>query len=158
MECREILEILQEEIDGRLPPSVSEKVRAHLDTCASCAAEAAAYRSVGDRLRGWAAAAEAEKGPQLEAMWTRVRAGIDERKGRGRLLGLAKRWFWLPAAVALSYLALLFYHSGVDRSPFNPKNFDVAVEDLESDTATVAFVDKGEDLPRVIWIIENDKT
>jgi hypothetical protein len=29
---------------------------------------------------------------------------------------------------------------------------------VESDTATVALVDKGEDLPRVIWIIEDGKT
>ncbi|MBP2678356.1 MAG: hypothetical protein H6Q82_1421, partial [Deltaproteobacteria bacterium] len=35
---------------------------------------------------------------------------------------------------------------------------DVAVEDVESDVATVALVDKGEDLPRVIWIIEDGKT
>jgi len=29
------------------------------------------------------------------------------------------------------------------------------VEDVESEVATVALVDKGEDLPRVIWIIED---
>jgi hypothetical protein len=27
---------------------------------------------------------------------------------------------------------------------------------VESEVATVALVDKGEDLPRVIWIIEED--
>jgi hypothetical protein len=29
---------------------------------------------------------------------------------------------------------------------------------VESEVATVALVDKGEDLPRVIWIIEDAKT
>jgi hypothetical protein len=54
--------------------------------------------------------------------------------------------------------ALLFYPAGTDRSPFHPSSFDVAVEDVESEVATVALVDKGEDLPRVIWIIEDART
>jgi hypothetical protein len=29
---------------------------------------------------------------------------------------------------------------------------------VESDTATVALVDKGEDLPTVIWIIDDART
>jgi anti-sigma factor RsiW len=158
MECDKVLQVLQEEIDGRLPPPVAAMVRGHLESCASCAAEAAAYRRVGELLRGWTTACEAEKASQLDAMWTRVRAGIDERKERGRFVSLARKWFWLPAAAALAGLALLFYSSGVSRSPFNPSSFDVAVEDLESDTATVALLDRGEELPRVIWIFENDKT
>jgi hypothetical protein len=44
------------------------------------------------------------------------------------------------------------------RAPFHPNSFDVTVESIESDTATVALVDKGEELPRVIWIIEHGKT
>jgi len=158
MECGKVLQVLQDEIDGRLPPSVAAGVRGHMESCASCAAEAAAYRRVGELLRVWTAALEAEKAPQLDAMWTRVRAGIDERKDRGRFASQARKWFWLPAAAALAGLALLFYSSDVSRAPFNPSSFDVAVEDLESDTATVALVDRGEDLPRVIWIFENDKT
>ena len=49
----------------------------------------------------------------------------------------------------------LFAGGRTDRSPFHPTSFDVSVEDVESDVATVALVDKGEDLPRVIWIIED---
>jgi len=158
MECGKVLQVLQEEIDGRLPSSVAAEVRGHLESCASCAAEAAAYRRVGELLRAWTAAREAEKISQLGAMWTRVRAGIDKRKDRVRFASLARKWFWLPAAAALAGLALLFYSSGVSRSPFNPSSFDVAVEELESETATVALVDRGEELPRVIWIFENDKT
>lgn len=158
MECGKAMQILQEEIDGRLPPSVSADVRAHLASCASCAAEAAAYRRVGDLLRLWAASQESEKAMQLDAMWTRVRAGIEERKERGRFSALARKWFWLPAAAVLAVFALLFYSSGVSKAPFRPSSFDVSVEDLESDTATVALMDRGEDLPRVIWIFENEKT
>jgi hypothetical protein len=91
-------------------------------------------------------------------MWTRVRAGIREsRETRPRSSWIA-RWAWIPAAVALVVSALLLYPSGTDRSPFHPTSFDVSVEDVESDVATVALVDKGEDLPRVIWIIEDART
>jgi hypothetical protein len=55
-------------------------------------------------------------------------------------------------------LALLFYPAGTDRSPYHPGTFDVSVEDVESDVATVALVERGEDLPTVIWIIEDAKT
>ncbi len=158
MECGKVLKVLQEEIDGRLPPSESAAVRGHVASCASCAAEFAAYRRIGELLRLWSEARAAEKAPQLDAMWTRVRAEIGERKDRSSFLVFVRKWFWIPVAAALAGLALLFYPSGVSRVPFNPSSFDVAVEDLESDTATVALVDRGEDLPRVIWIFENDKT
>jgi uncharacterized membrane protein YdfJ with MMPL/SSD domain len=99
-----------------------------------------------------------EKAPALDAMWTRLGAGIVESREARRRSSWIARWAWIPAAVALAVLALLFYPAGTDRSPFHPSTFDVAVEDVESEVATVALVDKGEDLPRVIWIIENGKT
>ena len=99
-----------------------------------------------------------EKAPALDAMWTRVRAGIEESRETRRRSSWIARWAWIPAAVALAVFALLFYPSGTDRAPFHPSSFDVAVEDVESDVATVALVDKGEDLPRVIWIIEDART
>src|SRR3972149_2222063 len=71
---------------------------------------------------------------------------------------LLRRWFFVPGAAALAVLILLFYPSDGTRAPFHPKSFDVTVESLESDTATVALVDKGEELPRVIWVIEHGKT
>jgi hypothetical protein len=91
-------------------------------------------------------------------MWTRVRAGIEESRETRRRSAWIARWAWIPAVAALAVLALLFYPAGTDRSPFHPSSFDVAVENVESDVATVALVDKGEDLPRVIWIIEDAKT
>jgi hypothetical protein len=99
-----------------------------------------------------------EKAPALDAMWTRVRAGIVESREARRRSPWVARWVWVPAAVALAVFALVFYPSGTDRSPFHPSTFDVAVEDVESEVATVALVDKGEDLPTVIWIIEDANT
>jgi hypothetical protein len=87
-----------------------------------------------------------------------VKAGIAEGQRSKETAARGRRWLWIPAAGALAVLALLFYPSFVNRAPYRPTSFDVAVEDLESDAATVALVDKGDDLPRVIWIIENDKS
>jgi hypothetical protein len=98
------------------------------------------------------------EGPALDAMWTRVRAGIEESRETRRRSAWTARWAWIPVAAALAVSAFLFYPSGTDRLPFQPGSFDVAVEDVESDVATVALVDKGENLPRVIWIIEDAKT
>lgn len=157
MDCRKTLQVLQEEIDGLLPPQEAAEARMHLESCGSCAAEAASLREVGDLFRFWTASRVAEKAPQLEVLWTRVQAGIEESRS-GNAAAWLRKWFWLPAAAALAVLVLVFYPSGVSRAPFHPRSFDVAVEELESDIATVALVDRGEDLPRVIWIIENDKT
>lgn len=158
MDCKKVIRMLQDEIDGRLPPFEAAEVRRHVDSCESCATEADAYRRVGEMLRLWAASRAAEKAPQLDALWTRVSAGIEEGKQPKGLAAWARRWLWIPAAAAVAVLALLFYPSNVSRAPYHPTSFDVAVEDLESDAATVALVDKGDDLPRVIWIIENDKS
>lgn len=158
MDCKKVIRMLQDEIDGRLPPSAGAEVRRHVDSCESCATEADAYRRVGEMLRLWTASLAAGKAPELDALWTRVSAGIEERKRGKGTAAWARRWLWIPAAAAVAVFALLFYPSKVSRAPYLPTSFDVAVEDLESDAATVALVVKGDDLPRVIWIIENDKS
>lgn len=158
MDCSKAGKVLQDEIDGRLPPAESAELRRHLESCAACAAEADAYRRVGEWLRGWTAARTAEKAPQLDVLWLRVRAGIEERKHGKSGAASIRKWLWLPVAAALAIGAIVFYPSVVNKAPFHPTSFNVTVEDLESDSATVALVDRGEDLPRVIWIIENDKT
>ena len=157
MDCRTARDRIVERADGLLPPSRAAELDAHLAGCAACAAENARVLAVGPMLRSLAAARAAEKAPQLDAMWTRVRAGIAEGEGTP-VRSLLWRWAWLPAALALAVFALLFYPAGMERSPFDPRHFDVAVEDVESDVATVALVDKGEELPRVIWIIEDAKS
>jgi len=158
MDCRKTLELVEALIDGRLPPREASEVRDHIGSCPSCAAEEESLRRVGALLRQWTSVRVAERSAGLDAMWTRVAAGIEERRGQRRLAAIARKWFWVPAAAALAVLILLVYSSDGTRSPFRPKSFDVSVEDLESDAATVALVDKGEDLPRVIWIIEDGKT
>jgi anti-sigma factor RsiW len=157
MDCTKTREMIQDHIDGRLPPDAAEAVRGHLGACLPCAAEEGELRRVGDMLRLWSAVQIEERERKLSPLWTRVRAGIEERREPG-LARLLRRWFWVPAAAAVAVVALLFYPSDGTRAPFHPKSFDVTVESLESDTATVALVDKGEGLPRVIWIIENGKT
>jgi anti-sigma factor RsiW len=157
MDCKTARQGIEDLADGTLPPEAGPELDAHLASCAACAAERARTDAVGPWIRSYAAAQEASAAPQLDAMWTRVRAGIGEKKAERRA-SWVRDWFWLPAALALVVLALLFYPTGADRSPFNPRTFSVSFEDVESDTADVALVNKGEDLPRVIWIIEDAKS
>ena len=158
MECREARARIEEKADGLLPGEAEAPLALHLAGCPGCAAEDAASSAAGSLLRALAAARAAESAPALDAMWTRVRGGIEEGREARLHSSWIARWAWIPAAVVLAIFALVFYPTGTDRSPFHPRTFDVAVEDLDSEAATVALVDRGEDLPRVIWIIEDGKT
>jgi anti-sigma factor RsiW len=158
MDCRAALLNIEAKADGLLPREEAAELAGHLAGCPACAAEGAAISATGSVLRALTGIRAMEKAPALDAMWTRVRAGIEESRDARRRSSWIARWAWIPAAVSLAVLALLFYPAGTDRSPFHPSTFDVAVEDVESEVATVALVDKGEDLPRVIWIIEDAKT
>ena len=155
MDCGTALRRIEAKADGLLPREEEAELAGHLAGCHACSAEDAAISATGIMLRALTGIRAREKAPALDAMWTRVRAGIEESREARRRPSWVARWAWIPAAVALAVLALLYYPAGTDRSPFHPSTFDVAVEDVESDVATVALVDKGEDLPRVIWIIED---
>jgi anti-sigma factor RsiW len=158
MDCGTALGRIMEKADGDIPRDVEAELARHLDGCPACAAEDASISSTGRLLRAVTGIRAREKAPALDAMWTRVRAGIEESRETRRRSAWTARWAWIPVAAALAVSAFLFYPSGTDRLPFQPGSFDVAVEDVESDVATVALVDKGENLPRVIWIIEDAKT
>ena len=158
MDCRTARARIEGKADGPLPREAAAELAGHLAGCPACASEDAAVSATGPVLRALTGIRAMEKAPALDAMWTRVRAGIEEGREARRRPSWIARWAWIPAAVALAVVALLFYPAGTDRSPFHPRTFDVAVEDVESEVATVALVDKGEDLPRVIWIIEDAKT
>ncbi len=157
MDCMAARERIEERADGLLAPSAASELEAHLASCPACTEDSARASAVGPLLRSYAAARARAAEPRLDAMWTRVRAGIAEGEAPSRASWI-RDWFWLPAAVALVVFALLFYPTGADRPPFNPRHFNVSFEDVESDTAGVVLVDKGEDLPRVIWIIEDAKS
>jgi anti-sigma factor RsiW len=155
MDCGTARGKIEAKADGVLPREEEAELAGHLAGCPACAAEEAAISATGRVLRALTGIRAREKATALDAMWTRVRAGIEESREARRHPPRIARWAWIPAAVALAVLALLYYPAGQDRSPFHPSTFDVTVEDVESENATVALVDKGEDLPRVIWIIED---
>ena len=155
MDCGTALGMIGAKADGLLPREEEAELAGHLAGCPACAAEDASISATGPALRALTGIRAMKKAPALDAMWTRVRAGIEESREARRRSSWIARWAWIPAAAALAVFALLFYPSGTDRAPFHPNSFDVAVEDVESDVATVALVDKGEDLPTVIWIIED---
>jgi len=158
MECATARRRIEEKVDGLLPREAEGELAAHVAACPGCAGHEAALSAVGPALKALVEARAAEVAPRLDVLWTRVNAGIGERREAERHRAWLPKWAWLPAALALAVIALLFYPTGTERSPFNPRSFDVSVEEIDSDDATVALVDKGEDLPRVIWIIENAKS
>jgi anti-sigma factor RsiW len=158
MDCGTAHGKINAKADGLLPRQEEAELADHLAGCPACAADDAAIVATGPALRALTGIRAMEKTPALDAMWTRVRAGIEEGRETRRRSSRIARWAWIPAAIALAASALLFYPARTNRSPFHPTSFDVAVEDVESDTATVALINKGEDLPRVIWIIEDAKT
>ena len=158
MDCGTALGKIIAKADGLLPREEEAELAGHLSGCPACAAEDAAISATGPALRALTGIRAMEKAPALDAMWTRVRAGIEESREARRRSSWIGRWVWVPAVFALAAVAFLFYPAGTDRSPFHPSSFEVAVEDVDSDVATVALVDKGENLPRVIWIIEDAKT
>jgi len=158
MDCRTAQGKILAKADVLLSRQEEAELAEHLAGCPACAADDAAIYATGPVLRALTAIRSMEKAPALDAMWTRVRAGIEESRETRRRSSWIARWVWIPVAAVLAVLALLFYPAGTGRSPFHPRSFDVAVEDVESDVATVALVDKGEDLPTVIWIIEDAKT
>ncbi|HKV10465.1 MAG TPA: zf-HC2 domain-containing protein [Thermoanaerobaculia bacterium] len=51
LRCEEALELLEPFLDGDLPPGEEERLRAHLEGCASCAAELNLARAVQRELR-----------------------------------------------------------------------------------------------------------
>jgi anti-sigma factor RsiW len=155
MDCGTALGRIIAKANGLHPREAEAELADHLAGCPACAAEEAAVSATGPALRALTGIRAMEKAPALDAMWTRVHAGIEESREARRRTSWIARWAWIPAAVVLAASALLFYPSGADRAPFHPSSFDVSVEDVESDGATVALVDKGEELPRVIWIIED---
>ncbi len=158
MDCRTARHRIEEKADGRLLPEAAGELAEHLCACPPCAAEERTASAVGPMLRSHAQARIAEASPRLDALWVRVSAGIAERKAEPARRSWVGKWLFIPAAVALVVFTLLFYPTGTERAPFRPRSFDVAFEDVETDAGTVALVNKGEDLPRVIWIVENGKS
>jgi len=158
MDCRLAKTMIEKRADGLLPPGAESELDAHLSSCRECAVEQSRAIAVGRLLMSHIDARTISAQNGLDVMLTRVRAGIEEGEPAR---GVLSRRFWAAfpvGALALIIFALLFYPAGPDRSPFNPQTFDVSVEDMESDIAVVTQLDMGEDLPRVIWIIEDAKS
>lgn len=51
LRCEEVLDVLEPWMDGDLPTAEEARVRAHLDSCPSCAAELALARAIQSELR-----------------------------------------------------------------------------------------------------------
>jgi len=155
MDCRRAKTLIEKRADGLLPPGAEAELDAHLSSCRECAVDQSCAIAMRQLLRSHIDIRTASAQSGLDVMLTRVRAGIEEKKTVGGVFG-RRIWATLPVGVlTIMLLAFLFYPAGPDRSPFNPKTFEVSVEDMESDTAVVTQLNMGEGLPQVIWITED---
>jgi len=62
MRCSQVLDALDDYLDGRVPPRLAGQIESHLTVCASCAAELAAIHRLADAL---SAVPRAEPGADL---------------------------------------------------------------------------------------------
>jgi anti-sigma factor RsiW len=111
MDCGAALGKIEAKADGLLPREAEGELAGHLAGCPACAAEDAAISATGPSLRALTGIRAMEKAPAIDAMWTRVHAGIEESREAGRRSSWIVRWAWIPAASPCG-AALLFYPAG----------------------------------------------
>src|SRR5260370_24677377 len=101
MDCHDVLLVLLDYQQGRLAPEAHGQVRAHLDTCAGCAAEDRSERELTQALE--------RRLPQYAAPLSLKRRLAAKWPAEALLREEPRRWFarWIPAAaVALALVAL----------------------------------------------------
>ncbi|MEA2600418.1 MAG: hypothetical protein QOF89_1410 [Acidobacteriota bacterium] len=135
MPCDEALDLLEPYVDGDLPTAVADCLRAHLETCRSCAGELALARRIQSELRSL---------PQLDCppeILERVRSqGGEVVPFRPRRTGLPLR---IAAAAAMLVLSLgggaLFVH--FQQQPRQPSAAEIAQATQEARYA-LAYIGK----------------
>ncbi|MCE9634412.1 MAG: zf-HC2 domain-containing protein [Planctomycetes bacterium] len=91
MTCAEILELVHDDIDGRLDPAKREAVDAHVSHCAACAGAARQLRDLRAAFRAM---------PRVTAP-AELRESVLDRLVRARILSLPRMAFPIAAAAAL---------------------------------------------------------
>ncbi len=154
MKCREAREKFELLKTGELPPEERENVESHVKACQECQGFLGDSERIGALLRRFVE--EEISGLPEEVVVGRVRAAVRESGGRRRFSGLVK-WL-LPILVgAVALVAVLFYPSFETRKT-REFSYRVSVERVEAVNAAVVLVERGEDIPKVIWIIEREET
>jgi hypothetical protein len=102
MECREALELLNDEIDGRLAPADAARLAEHVARCAACASEKRSLASLRATFRAV---------PKVAAP-AEFRAGVMASLPRGRVRSLPRTLGWIVAAAAAIVVAVTLIPSG----------------------------------------------
>jgi hypothetical protein len=98
MNCDENRKLLDDYVDGALPAEESARVRAHVDTCANCARDMAALKS----LRAVTAALPSDIQPDTD-LWQNIEAEIAAPK----VLPIRKSSLWLRAGLIAAAVVLV---------------------------------------------------
>lgn len=109
--CRTIEAQISAYLDGELPASESAEVRQHLEACPTCRALAEQEQRIRTLLR---ARRHSLRAPAPEAVWQRVREGLDQADTQRRM---RRQWFAVAASLAvLAIGAGAFYSSAPSRT------------------------------------------
>lgn len=154
MNCREVRERFELVEMGGAGHGEAEEVRRHLASCRECSAYVEDVKRTGELLRQFVSE-EVEKVPE-NAVLSRVEASIREEREKKIFPRFLTRL--APVIVGLLALAAVMFYSSIEEKPSRVASFDVTVESVEAVNATVVLVNKGEDSPKVIWIIEREET
>ncbi|HEX9788244.1 MAG TPA: zf-HC2 domain-containing protein [Candidatus Binatia bacterium] len=159
-ECERLQESLGGWLDGELSSAESERVRAHVESCAACRAARQRFEKLDSVLNG-VLVAEAGR-VEFTPFWRAVERRISERRPRrpewlDRLLRVPRTAWAVPAVIAL-LLALLSFDSylpgwrwGATRGSF------AAVDSIDAHGRSVALLRENETKTTVIWLYEDQE-
>lgn len=156
MICSDIRNKIEPLIGGMLQPVEEGEVRKHLDTCEDCKNYVDETSRLGELLRQYVRD-EVDRLPG-NVIVGRVEAVLRETAEERKSWFFGKLKYLIPAMVgAVALILILVYPSMVNRTGRPDLKFAATVESIEAENATVMLVDRGADVPKVIWIIEREE-
>lgn len=157
-ECESIERFIERWLDGELSGAENERVRSHVDGCASCRAAQRRLEHIGHALNR-ALVADAPK-IELAPFWREIDRRIHEKTPwHQELVERARGWIAAPRAawavpaliaVLIGILSYEWYFPGA-----RSRNNLATVESIDSYGRSVALLREDESKTTVIWLYQN---
>lgn len=157
-ECESVQESIGRWLDGEMPPSESESVRAHVARCNDCGEARRRLEKMQSALKSVLAT---ETAPiEFMPFWRAVERRINERGWyedwleRARGLFTAPRLAW-AVPVAIGLLLVLFSADGWRFG--GPRGNFASVESIDAYGRSVALLRQNESKTTVIWLYQDQE-